>query len=170
MSIDGKIATRTGDSNLSSMKDKIRVHELRSRVDAILVGINTVKRDNPLLNVRYTKGKNPIRIILDSQAKLSLNSKIVKTSTKIPTILVISKNASKKKIAKLKEHSLEIILSGQSKTNIRNLIKILHKKKIKKILLEGGGTINWEFLKNNFIDSAIITVEPYLEVEKMLFH
>src|SRR3989338_6543970 len=64
ISIDGKIATRLGDSKLSSKKDKIRLHRLRSKVDAILVGKNTIHRDDPLLTVRYVKGKNPTRIIL----------------------------------------------------------------------------------------------------------
>ncbi len=66
-SIDGKIATRTGDSKLSSKQDSVRLHKLRSKVDAILVGKNTVLRDNPFLTVRYARGKNTIRIILDSK-------------------------------------------------------------------------------------------------------
>ena len=77
MTIDGKIASKTGDSRLSSKNDKIRVHKLRSKFDAILVGYNTVKRDDPLLTVRYAKGKNPLRIILDSNASISPNSKII---------------------------------------------------------------------------------------------
>ncbi|MEK0336502.1 MAG: dihydrofolate reductase family protein, partial [Nitrosopumilus sp.] len=76
-SIDGKIATRTGDSKLSSKQDSVRLHKLRSKVDAILVGKNTVFRDNPLLTVRYTKGKNPIRIVLDSKGTISKKSKIL---------------------------------------------------------------------------------------------
>ena len=67
ISIDGKIATKTNDSKLSSHKDIQRLHKLRTSVDAILVGKNTVLRDNPLLTVRHVKGKNPIRIILDSK-------------------------------------------------------------------------------------------------------
>src|SRR3972149_1310701 len=70
MSLDGKIATKTGDSELSSKQDKVRIHILRSKVDAILVGSNTVKRDDPLLTVRYVKGKNPLRIVLDSKATI----------------------------------------------------------------------------------------------------
>ncbi len=88
-SVDGKIATRTGDSNLSSRQDKVRLHKLRSKVDAILVGKNTVLLDNPLLTVRYTRGKNPIRIILDSKGTISKKSKILQTSNKIPTIIAV---------------------------------------------------------------------------------
>ena len=103
MTLDGKIASKTGDSELSSKQDKVRIHKLRSKVDAIIVGSNTVKRDNPLLTVRYAKGKNPIRIILDSKGNINSKSKIVRTSKKIPTILAVSKKATKKNIVKLKK-------------------------------------------------------------------
>ena len=162
MTIDGKIASKTGDSKLSSKKDKMRVHKLRSKVDAILVGSNTVKRDNPILTVRYTKGKNPIRIILDSKANIELNSKIIKTCKKFPTIIAISKKASKKNISRLERYPLEIINSGQTKVNIKNLLQILSKKKIKTLLVEGGGTVNWEFIKQGMVDEMIITITPFL--------
>ena len=102
ISIDGKIATRLGDSKLSSKKDKIRLHKLRSKVDAILIGKNTVILDDPLLTVRYSKGKNPIRIILDSQGTISVNSRILQTSDKVPTIIVVSKKINKLNLEKLK--------------------------------------------------------------------
>ena len=76
ISIDGKIATKIGDSKLSSKKDKTRVHRLRAKNDAILIGSNTVKQDNPMLTVRYAKGKNPIRIVLDSKAAINPKSRI----------------------------------------------------------------------------------------------
>ena len=162
MTLDGKIASKTGDSKLSSKKDKMRVHKLRSKVDAILVGSNTVKRDNPILTVRYTKGKNPIRIILDSKANIELNSKIIKTCKKFPTIIAISKKASKKNISRLERYPLEILNSGQTKVNIKNLLRILSKKKIKTLLVEGGGTVNWEFIKQGMVDEMIITITPFL--------
>ena len=95
ISIDGKISTRSNDSKLSSQEDSIRLHKLRSKVDAILIGKNTLLQDDPLLTVRYTKGKNPTRIILDSKGTISKNSKIIKTSDKIPTIIAVSKKISK---------------------------------------------------------------------------
>jgi 2,5-diamino-6-(ribosylamino)-4(3H)-pyrimidinone 5'-phosphate reductase len=162
MSLDGKIASKKGDSKLSSKKDKIRIHKLRSKVDAIMVGFNTVKIDNPSLTVRYVKGKNPIRIILDSQAIISLNSQIVRTSKKIPTILAVTKKATKKNITNLEKHSIEVIVTGENRINIKNLLKKLTHKKIKTILLEGGGNVNWEFIKEGLVDEIIITVSPYL--------
>ena len=162
MTLDGKIATKTGDSKLSSKKDKIRIHKLRSNVDAILVGANTVKRDDPLLTIRHTKGKNPLRIILDSKANISHNSQIIKTSRKIPTIIAISKKASKKNVDRLKKYPLEIIETGNNLVNIKKLLRILSKKKIKTLLVEGGGTVNWEFIKLGLVDEIIITITPYL--------
>lgn len=162
MTLDGKIATKKGDSRLSSKQDKVRIHKLRSKVDAILVGSNTVKRDDPMLTVRYTKGKNPLRVILDSKAEINLKSQIIKTCKKIPTILAVSKKASKQNISNLKKHSLEIIVVGENKINIKNLLKVLSKKKIKTLLVEGGGTVNWEFIKQGLVDEMIVTITPYL--------
>ena len=162
MTLDGKIATKKGDSRLSSKQDKVRIHKLRSKVDAILVGSNTVKRDDPMLTVRYTKGKNPLRVILDSKAEINLKSQIIKTCKKIPTILAVSKKASKQNISNLKKHSLEIVVVGENKINIKNLLKVLSKKKIKTLLVEGGGTVNWEFIKQGLVDEMIVTLTPYL--------
>lgn len=162
MTLDGKIATKIGDSKLSSKQDKVRIHKLRSKVDAILVGSNTVKRDNPILSVRYTKGKNPLRIILDSKAEIHPKSQIIKTCKKIPTILAVSKKASRRNISNLKKYSLEIVVVGENKVNIKTLLKVLSKKKIKTLLVEGGGTVNWEFIKQGLVDEVIVTITPYL--------
>jgi len=162
ISIDGKIATKNGDSRLSSKKDLVRLHKLRSQVDAIIIGKNTVKQDDPLLTVRYSKGKNPIRIILDSHGTILKQSKILKTSDKVKTIIVISKETTKKNLEKLKKFPVEIMVIGQKKVNVNLLINNLKKRKIKTILLEGGGTVNWEFIKNNLVDEFFVTITPYL--------
>ena len=162
ISIDGKISTRSNDSKLSSQDDSIRLHKLRSKVDAILIGKNTLLQDDPLLTVRHTKGKNPTRIILDSKGTISKNSKIIKTSDKIPTIIAVSKKISKVNLSKLKKLPVEIIISGEHSVNLKLLMKKLSTKKIETILVEGGGTVNWEFIKNNIFDELIITLSPYL--------
>ena len=162
ISVDGKISTRSNDSKLSSQDDSIRLHKLRSKVDAILIGKNTLLQDDPLLTVRHTKGKNPTRIILDSKGTISKNSKIIKTSDKIPTIIAVSKKISNVNLSKLKKLPVEIIISGENSVNLKLLIKKLSTKKIETILVEGGGTVNWEFIKNNIFDELIITLSPYL--------
>ena len=162
ISIDGKIATRTGDSKLSSNQDYIRLHKLRSKVDGILVGKNTVMQDNPLLTVRYTKGKNPVRIILDSQGNISSKSKILQTSNEVPTIIAVSKKITKSNLKKLYKFPVEVIITGENSVNIKSLLKKLSDKKITTILVEGGGAINWEFIKQNLFDELIITLSPFL--------
>jgi 2,5-diamino-6-(ribosylamino)-4(3H)-pyrimidinone 5'-phosphate reductase len=162
ISIDGKIATRLGDSKLSSKKDKIRLHKLRSKVDAILIGKNTVIRDDPLLTVRYSKGKNPTRIILDSHGTISVNSRILQTSNKVPTIIVVSKKISKSNLEKLKKFPIQIIMTGENSVNLKSLLSNLSKRKIDTLLVEGGGIVNWQFIKNNLFDEILITIAPFI--------
>jgi len=162
ITLDGKLATRTGDSKLSSKADKIRVHKLRSKVDAILIGKNTAKIDDPLLSVRNIKKKNPVRIILDSNATIRTSSRILKTCSKIPTIIAVSKKAQKKNLQRLEKFPVQVIVCGNYTVNIKKLLGILKKKGMKNILVEGGGTTNWAFVKENLVDEAMITITPYL--------
>lgn len=162
MSIDGKIATKTGDSGLSSRQDKIRVHRLRAKADAIIVGIRTVSVDNPLLTVRYARGKNPTRIVLDSFGTILPSSRIIKTANKVPTIIAVSKKAPQKNLAKLARYPVKILIAGQNKVDLKKLLSTLHKQKIKTVLLEGGGTLNWEFIRQGLVDEMVVTVTPYI--------
>ena len=162
MRIDGKIGQRNKKTVLSSKSDKIRVHKLRSKSDAILVGKNTIEEDNPLLTVRYVKGKNPIRIIIDSHGTIKNSSKIIKTSKNIPTIIVTSKLVSKRNLSRLNNLPLDVIICGKKQVDIKKLMPILSKKGIKKILLEGGGTLNYSFLKKNLIDEIVVTITPFV--------
>ena len=162
ITLDGKLATRTGDSKLSSKADKNRVYRLRSRVDAILIGKNTAKLDDPVLSAHNAKKKNPIRIILDSDATINSNSRILRTSSKIPTIIVAGQKAHKKNLQRLEKFPIQVIICGKQRINIKKLIGILGKQGIKKILVEGGGATNWAFVKANLVDEIIITITPYL--------
>ena len=162
ITLDGKLGVKNKRTKLSSKNDKIRVHELRSKVDAIIIGNNTVRLDNPLLTVRHTQGKNPVRIILDSSGTIKSNSKIIQTCNKIPTIIAVSELISEKNLQRLRKFSLEIIVCGKNSVDISKLLGTLLKKGIKKILLEGGGAVNWSFIKRNLIDEAIITLTPYI--------
>lgn len=161
-SIDGKIATKTGDSKFSSKIDKIRVHKLRSQCDAILVGINTVKKDDPLLTVRYHTGKNPTRVILDSKAEISPKSKIIRTASVVPTIIAVSNKAPQKKLRILSKYSLQVVKSGEKIVDIKKLLGILYKKGIRTVLVEGGGTTNWSFVEKKLVDEIILTISPYV--------
>lgn len=162
MSIDGKISTRRNDSSFSSRKDWIRVHKLRSSVDGIVVGISTVLEDNPMLSVRYySKGtKDPVRIIVDSNARIPLNSRIIRSSKNIQTIVATTPNASTRKIKELKKAGVQILVSGKRKVNIKNLFQQLENLGLKRILVEGGGEINWSVLKIGLANELIVTISP----------
>ena len=162
MSIDGKISTRRNDSSFSSRKDWIRVHKLRSSVDGIVVGISTVLEDNPMLSVRYySKGtKDPVRIIVDSNARIPLNSRIIRSSKNIQTIVATTPNASTRKIKELKKAGVQVLVSGKGKVNIKNLFQQLENLGLKRILVEGGGEINWSVLKIGLANELIVTISP----------
>ena len=161
MSIDGKISTRRNDSSFSSRKDWIRVHKLRSSVDGIVVGISTVLKDNPMLNVRYySKGKNPVRIIIDSRARIPLNSRIIRSSKKIQTIVGTTRNAPIRKIKSLKKVGVQVLIAGKRKVNIKSLFQQLENLGFKRILVEGGGEINWSVLKIGLVNELIVSISP----------
>src|SRR5437899_8675114 len=162
MSIDGKIATRTGRSKLSSNEDLLRVHKLRANVDAILVGKHTQMIDNPSLTVKLAKGKNPVRIILDSKGYIKSNSKIIKTCKMIPTIIAVSEKITQKNIIRLEKEGLEVIKCGQDKVDLKKLLHVLRRKNIKNLLVEGGGLTNWSFIKNKLVDELVITITPHV--------
>lgn len=162
MSIDGKIATRTGRSKFSSDKDLGRVHRLRAGMDAILVGRNTVSVDDPYLTVRQARGRNPTRIILDPRASISLQSKIVRTAKEVPTIVVVTAQARPGRRSLLLERGLDVMQCGKSKIGLRQMLYRLASRGIGSILVEGGGTTNWHFLKSGLVDEIIVTITPYV--------
>jgi len=161
MSIDGKISTRKNDSAISSKLDLVRVHKLRSTVDGIMIGISTVLGDDPMLNVRYstTGTKNPTRIIIDSKARIPLNSRIIESSNKIQTIIAVTHNASSRKIKEIQKKGAQVLVYGNGKVNLRNLFQ-LEKMGLKKIIVEGGGEINWSVLKLGLVNELVVTISP----------
>ena len=162
ITLDGKIGQKNKQIVLSSKSDKIRVHKLRSKSDAILVGKNTVEQDDPLLTVRYAKGKNPTRIVLDSHGTIKNDSRIIKTCKRVPTMIVVSELVSKSNLNRLQKLPIDVIVCGKTQVNITKLLSILSKKGIKTVLLEGGGTLNRSFLKKNLIDEMVIALTPYV--------
>ena len=162
ISIDGKLSTIRNDSAISSKLDLVRVHKLRSTVDGIVIGICTVLKDNPTLNVRYpTKvAKNPTRIIIDSKARIPLDSRIIESSKKIQTIIAVTHKASFKKIQQLQNKGVQVLVSGNRKVNIRRLFQQLEKMGLKKIIIEGGGEINWSVLKLGLVNELVVTISP----------
>src|SRR5438046_3252778 len=103
MSLDGKIATPTGDSRMSSAADMRRVHRLRASVDAIVVGLRTLLVDDPKLTVKFVEGYKPYRIIVDSHARTPLVSYVVRTARDVPTRIAVPSTAQSNRIEHLRQ-------------------------------------------------------------------
>jgi 2,5-diamino-6-(ribosylamino)-4(3H)-pyrimidinone 5'-phosphate reductase len=162
MTIDGKISSYNGNSCISSKKDLVRVHKLRSKVDAIVVGINTVIIDNPMLNIRFIRNNriSPTRIIIDSYGRIPLDSKILKSAANIKTIIVVTKQASRDTIEQIKKLGAYVIIIGSKLVNLKRLFKMLYDMGYRKILIEGGGELNWSCLHDGIVNELIITIAP----------
>jgi 2,5-diamino-6-(ribosylamino)-4(3H)-pyrimidinone 5'-phosphate reductase len=162
MTIDGKIATNLGDSAISSKQDLRRLHRLRSSVDAIVIGISTVIVDNPRLTVRLVKrcGTTPVRIIVDSTGRIPLDSKILKSASKINTIVAVTSRTSDRRIDKIKSAGAMVIVAGARTVDLKELFCILKKMGFNKILVEGGGELNWSILQLGIVNELMITVAP----------
>lgn len=154
MSIDGKIALPTKvQTKISNAKDLCRVHQLRNKCDAILVGVNTILTDNPVLTVKrkyVKKPKNPVRIVLDSRGRIPGDVKVL--DSKADTIIVTTEQCTRK------IKGVEMIRCGEKKVDIEKLLPILYKKGIKRLLVEGGGAIIWSFLKGGLVDELSVFI------------
>lgn len=164
MTIDGKIASKKGDPELSDEEDWIEVHKLRTQVDAIIVGKGTILKDNPKLHIKFHKHDGYYRIALDSNLEIPLDSNIITFQPEIyPTIICTTENVSEKRIKEYENRNVKIIKVGKSKqVDLVKLMPILFEMGIESILLEGGGTLNWDFIKNDLIDEIRLTVAPWL--------
>jgi 2,5-diamino-6-(ribosylamino)-4(3H)-pyrimidinone 5'-phosphate reductase len=170
MTVDGKIATSSGDSKISSREDLVRVHKLRASVDAIVVGISTILADDPRLTVRLAKGKNPSRVIVDSRGRIPLDSQIMRTASRVKTIVAVTDQAPEEKIMKLRDMGTQVLVISEGKkgqsaavphgVNLKLLFRKLEKMRLKKILVEGGGELNWSLLRLGLVDELTITIAP----------
>jgi 2,5-diamino-6-hydroxy-4-(5-phosphoribosylamino)pyrimidine 1'-reductase len=162
MSIDGKITPKDGwGSSLSQFMNKelvSRLHKLRSEVDAIVIGVNTIITNNPLLTVRAVKGKNPSRIVFDSEARTPLNSNIFSSEAK--TIVFTSQKASPDRIESIKKLGADVLICGDDKVDIKSALRKIYEMDLKKILVEGGGKIRWSFFKIGAVDEIFLYLSP----------
>ncbi|MBW2988875.1 bifunctional diaminohydroxyphosphoribosylaminopyrimidine deaminase/5-amino-6-(5-phosphoribosylamino)uracil reductase RibD [Candidatus Woesearchaeota archaeon] len=162
MSLDGQIATRTGDSKyITGREARKLVHELRSSYDAVMVGSNTVIKDNPLLDVRLVKGRNPVKIVVDTKLKTPISSRIVSND---PSKLIIatSSSAPKSKIRRFMQKGAYVLVVGTKggKIDLKELMKELGKREICSILVEGGAELNAEAIKSGIADKVLFFISP----------
>lgn len=164
MTIDGKIASITGDPELSDEEDWKEVYKLRTQVDAIMVGKSTIEKDDPKLHIKFYDHKGYFRIVVDSNLNIPIESKVISFQPEIyQTIICTTENVSVKKIKNFEECKVKIIQSGKGEqVDLKKLMPLLKEYGIKNILLEGGGTLNWSFIKNDLIDELRLTMAPWI--------
>ena len=169
MTLDGKIATSTGDSKwITNKQSRQRVHLLRKNNMAILCGIGTVIADDPMLNVRLSEEtmqrldikehevRHPIRIVADRQARIPMESQLVSTAHEYPTIVVYGNSADEEKLQQLRD-------AGVTLWNCNSLTELVQRagaEKIDSILLESGGTLSEAFLREGLVDEVVAFVAP----------
>jgi len=153
MSADGKIAlpNRRG-VRISNEEDLRRVHTLRAGCDAVLVGVGTVLMDNPKLTVKpeYAHGQNPLRIVLDSDGSTPEHSAVLDGSA--PTMIATDVNCTKT------FENAEVVRMGHDEVDLKALMEMLSERGVKTLLIEGGGTVVWSFLRHHLIDELKIFI------------
>jgi diaminohydroxyphosphoribosylaminopyrimidine deaminase/5-amino-6-(5-phosphoribosylamino)uracil reductase len=163
MSLDGKIATRTGASQwISCEASRSWVHELRGRMDGILVGRGTVEADDPLLTARPPGPRIATRVILDSHARLRTNSRLVQSVDQGPVLVVVTSEANEDDLQRLQEMGAEVyMLSASSRPEqIRELLLELGRRKMTNLLVEGGAAVLGSFFAANAIDEVHAFIAP----------
>jgi len=163
VTLDGRIAGRGGDSKwITGEAARRYAHRLRAQHDAVLVGVGTVLADDPELTVRLVKGRDPIRVVLDSSLRTPLSSKLVKHSSKAATWLMHGPGASKGRIAKLQGlPGVEpVALTGV--VSPRQVLNELAKRGVRSVLLEGGSKVHGAFLDAGLVDRVAVFVAPVI--------
>lgn len=167
LSLDGKVATFTGEARwISSEESRRYAHNLRQEYDAVMVGIGTVLKDDPLLNVRFSRLKNPRhprRIIVDSKLRVPLNSQIVQTAVQYPTLVATTDLAPPAKIKRLEEAKVEVLVMERDikgRVNLQVLMRELAQREILSVLLEGGPTLNASALQEKIVDRLLFFITP----------
>ncbi len=178
MSLDGMIAYKSGKPRwISGLEARAMVHQMRDRVDAILVGIGTILKDNPRLTTRLSsgKGQDPIRIILDSSLKISSSARVLKVKSPSPTWIATTVNQipphppfSKGGSRDLFDHIdfISCRKSKNGKVDLTDLLNQLGKKGVMSLLVEGGPRVAASFLKEGWVDKVSLFLSPKLLGEK----
>mgnify|MGYP002509844972 CR=1 FL=1 len=174
MTLDGKIATKSGDSKwITNELSRRKVQEMRNKYTGIMVGIGTVKADDPMLNTRIEGGRSPIRIICDSKLSISADSNICRTASEIKTFVVtafkdmpsgIVTDIKTPKMRELSRLGIKFInvpaKSDEPEVDLNRLMELLGKLQINSILLEGGGTLNYSALQAGIVNEIAAFIAP----------
>ncbi len=168
MSADGKISSfERRQVRISGPKDMDRVKLLRAESDAVMVGIGTVLADDPGLRVKSQDLKkmrsgrglpeNPMRVVVDSRARTPPTAEVLG----VGCILAVSRAAPEERIASLRE-KCEIVVAGEDRVDLKELLSILFKKGVKRLMVEGGATLNWSLIEAGLVDEISVYVGPMI--------
>ena len=164
--LDGKISTPRGGSPYISSPESLKLaHRLRATHDAILVGVNTVIKDNPELTTRLDKGRNPVRVILDSKLRIPLDSKVLSDQSAAKTLVAATPAAPPENLSALEKMGIEVLNlppDPSSRVDLKALLKTLAKRQISSLLVEGGAEVITSFLRLSLADRIICIIAPKL--------
>ncbi|BCU67271.1 diaminohydroxyphosphoribosylaminopyrimidine reductase [Sulfolobales archaeon HS-7] len=153
ITLDGRLASKTGFSELSCKWDKMRQNKLRAEVDAIVIGANTVRIDNPSLKVKWFTNNSPIRVIVSSSLKLDPSLRIFQIPPKTVVYTSISHDTSAEK--ELSERGVDVIVMD----GVCNIITDLYERYgVRRVMIEGGGRLNWSVIKEGCVDEIRVTI------------
>lgn len=172
MTLDGKIATKTGSSEISGPEDLERVHEIRKNADGIMVGIGTVLADDPRLTVHKipsSKSDNPIRVVVDNKARTPIDFRILNDDA--DTIIAVGSicdennpDSDEDAVSRAKAISqkADVFYSSKTPVDLVEFMDYLYSKGIRTLMLEGGATLNFSMIKDNLIDEVRICIAPMI--------
>ncbi len=167
LSLNGKIGLKKERAVLSGEKAKRFVHRLRALTDGVMVGVNTVLIDDPLLTPRHfpfqPRGKRWVRVVLDSRGRIPLDSRLVQTATDFETWLATTPQIPKTKVKALEKASLRVEFFSPDQrgmVSLNEVLKRLGKEEITSVLVEGGGILNSSFFLSNLWDKAVFILTP----------
>ncbi|WP_437192014.1 bifunctional diaminohydroxyphosphoribosylaminopyrimidine deaminase/5-amino-6-(5-phosphoribosylamino)uracil reductase RibD [Planctomicrobium sp. SH527] len=165
MTLDGKIASRTGSSKwITNTQSRERVHQLRGRMDAVLVGVGTVVADDPLLTARPAGVRRPVRIVLDPVARTPLNSQLLQTQSEGPLLFVVSESADTRRVEELRNLGAEVYVCPLQSDGIRfdltELLAELARRRMTNLFVEGGRHVLGAFQDAGFIDEVHCFIAP----------
>lgn len=162
--LDGRIATATGNSQWISSEASLKfTHRLRAEHDAILAGKGTVDKDNPELTVRLVRGRNPLRVIVDSGLSISPKAKVLQDQSSAPTLVATTKTKTDSRFQKIAASGVEVITVKADKNgnvDLKSLFTVLGKRKISSVLIEGGAQIITSVLKKNLANRLVTVIAP----------
>lgn len=164
MTLDGRIATATGDSRwITGPAARQWVHDLRGRVDAILVGVGTVLRDDPLLTCRTRRLRTAVRVVVDTRCRTPVDSRLVRTAREVPVVVAAGSEVPVARRSALEREGVEVVelpLDGAGRVDLAALLRLLGQREMTNLLVEGGAEVLGSFFDRRLVDEVAVFVAP----------